>query len=276
VVATTGRTFGVAHLREAFREDAQEAVRLLTDEIRERLEEVTLSVESDADRDLIEAAEQLYVREKRWVRWRERDRLGDRLPRLQAFARGLAWLRATDPARLRQLTRDVERYRRLLGLFGVSEGDVPPRYRSSKVLLGGASQLLVLMLLALPAAVGALAWAVPYLIPGRVAALARPTLDAVATYKLGTALLVFPLVWVIWIALAAFWWGGAAALFAALALPLAGIATIAFAERGRIFLEDARVLLRATRAGKGRDRLLEARRALAVEFDAVADEMERA
>jgi 1-acyl-sn-glycerol-3-phosphate acyltransferase len=276
VVATVGRTFGVTEYRETFVRDPQDAVRQLTEQIRERLEEVTLSVETDADRDLIETAEQLYVREKGWVRWRERDRLGERLPRLQAFARGLAWLQATDPERRKKLTQDVERYRRLLGLFGVSEGDVPPRYRPSRVLLQGAKQLLLLALLAIPAAVGVIAWWLPYLIPGRVAALARPTLDAVATYKLGSALIAFPLMWLLWTLLAAIWLRGPGAALVALALPLTGIAAVRFAERGRVLAEETRVLVRTRRSGAGKDRLLEARRALVAEFDAVADEMERA
>jgi hypothetical protein len=266
----------VADYRNLYAGDPQEAVRLLTEVIRERLEEVTLSVETDADRELIEAAEQLYVREKGWVHWRERDRLGERLPRLQAFARGLAWLQANDPARRQKLSKDVDRYRRLLSLFGVREGDVPPRYRPSRVLLYGLRHLLLITLLAAPAAVGVIAWWIPYVVPGRVVAMTRPTLDAVATYKLGTALIAFPVAWLAWTLLAWLWVGGAGAVAAALGLPLAGVATVAFAERWRRFVEDTRVLLRATRAGAGKDRLLEARRALTAEFDAVADQMERA
>lgn len=276
VLATVGEPFAIGSYQSWFTEDPQEAVRRLTDEIRSRLEAVTLSVQTDADRRLIEVAERLYARGKGWVRWRERDPLSERLPRMQAFARGLAWLRATDPGRLAELEKEVERYRRLLLVFGAGEGDVPPRYQTSRVLIHGARELLIIALLAVPAAAGVLAWWLPYFVPGRVAARVRPTLDAVATYKLGTALIAFPLVWLAWIVVAAAWVGTWGAVSAAVALPLAGWAAVAFDERRRRFAEDVRVFFRASRAGAGRDRMHEARTALTREFDAVADQMEQA
>ena len=90
VLATVGRPFSVVRWRDAFEADAHEAAQQVTQEIAARLEEVTLNLESEADRDLVEVAERLYARGKGWVGWRERDPLGERLPRLKAFARGVA------------------------------------------------------------------------------------------------------------------------------------------------------------------------------------------
>lgn len=45
-----------------------------------------------------------------------------RLPRRRRFARGLRWLRETDPVRLQALRADVRRYLQLLTLFGAREG----------------------------------------------------------------------------------------------------------------------------------------------------------
>jgi glycerol-3-phosphate O-acyltransferase/dihydroxyacetone phosphate acyltransferase len=276
VVARVGNSFGVSQYQDAFVQDPQEAVRRLTDEITSRLEEVTLSVGTEEDRELIEVAERLYVREKGWVGWRERERPGERLPRLQEFARGLAWLQANDPHRRDELARDVERYQRLLALFGAKEGDVPPRYRASEVVSYGVRRTLGLVLLALPAAIGVVAWWLPYVIPGSVATMVRPTLDSASTYKLATALIAFPVVWIASITVAGVTLGARWALLAAVLLPLCGWAAVAFEGRRRRFREDLRVFLRASRTKEGRDRLQEARAALTREFDAVADEMERA
>jgi 1-acyl-sn-glycerol-3-phosphate acyltransferase len=275
-VARIGNPFGVSRYRRAFAEDPQEAVRSLTDEIASRLAEDTLCVGTAEDRELIEVAERLYVREKGWVGWRERERPGERLPRLQEFARGLAWLHANNPHRRDELVRDVERYQRLLALFGAKEGDVPHRFRASQVVSYGARRTLGLVLLALPAAIGIVAWWVPYWIPGRVAAMVRPTIDALATYKLATALIAFPVMWIVWITLAGVTLGARWALLAAVLLPLCGWAAAAFEGRRRRFREDLRVFSRASRTREGRDRLQEARAALTREFDAVADEMDRA
>jgi len=272
-LATVGEPLSVVGYREDWEEDPQEAARALTEEITRRLEEVTLNLQAPQDHELVEVAERLYARQKGLVGWREREALADRLPRLQAFGRGLAWLRSNDPARYASLARAVARYHRLIALFGASEGDVPPRYTVGAVLRYVVRQSTALALLLIPAAVGVLAWVLPYQIPTLVARAARPTLDAVSTYKLGSALLAFPAMLAIWTALA-LWRGGAAwGVAVALALPLCGWAAICFKARTATVVEDARIFLRASRAGKGKERLAATRARLVEEFDTVAAEM---
>ena len=167
----------------------------------------------------------------------------------------------------------MEQYRRLLALFGAREGDVPPRYRAGSVALYAVRQLGLLILLAPAAALGVLAWWIPYRVPGIVVASVRPKLDSVSTYLLGTALLAFPVVWVGWTLLAglvgSLGWAVAVALF----LPVAGLAAVGFVERYRRVREDVRVFLRASRHGRGRDRLAAVRGRLVERFDEVAAEM---
>ena len=275
-LATVGAPFEVAPWRAAWTADPHEAAQALTEEITRRLQEVTLNLTSEEDRELIEVAERLYVREKGWVRWREREGLGERLPRLQAFARGLAWLRSNDPARHASLVRAVARYQRLLARFGAQEGDVPPGYRGASAVVWAARQSAALLLLALPAAVGALAWWVPYQIPRLVIRAVRPAHDAISTYKLATALFAFPAAWVTWTLLAAWWNGRALALAVALALPLCGLAAVAFTARVREVGEDLRVFLRAAGSRPAREGMARMRAGLVDEFDRVLGEMSRA
>jgi glycerol-3-phosphate O-acyltransferase / dihydroxyacetone phosphate acyltransferase len=128
VLAVIGEPFTIAHMRDAWEADPAAAARALTDEIAARLHAVTVNVAERQDAGLIDTAERMYAREKGVSTWRERDPLAGRVPRLRAFARGLAWLREHDPARHERLARAVARYRRRAELLGAADGDVPPRY----------------------------------------------------------------------------------------------------------------------------------------------------
>ena len=122
--------------------------------------------------------------------------------------------------------------------------------------------------LVLPVAVlGVAVWALPYGLTRHVAPRFRPKLDQVATYKLGMAILAFPLWWGLTLLAAWFQWGlGPAALVAA-ALPAAGLAAIAWRERQAQVRQDVLVFWRVIKHRGGRDRLLDQRTALVGAFD---------
>lgn len=275
-VAAWGEPLEVGAWRARYEADPREAARALTEEIRARMEAVTLNFEGEGDRELVEVAERLWAREKGLVGWRERDPMARRLPRLKAFEAGLRWLSVEDPERLATLRRQVRRYLRLLTLVGAREGDVPPRYPLGSVLRYSLGQALMLILV-LPAAVaGLVLWWAPYMATRHLTPLFRPKLDQVATYKLGTAILAFPL-WLALLGLGGFLVRGAAGAAAVLVgAPLLGLAAIAWRERGSRVREDVAVFRRAARSRRGTDRLREARRALAAAFDEVMRDMEPA
>jgi len=267
VVAAFGEPFSISEFQPLYDEDDRAAVRELTDRIRRGLESLTLNFDHPDDRELVEVAERLYARQKKLVRWRERDLMANRLPRLRAFASGVRWLRATDPERLTELRQAVRRYLRLLTLLGASEGDVPPTYRFGIVLRYSIRQLFMLTLVLPVAVLGVAVWALPYGLTRHVAPRFRPKLDQVATYKLGMAILAFPLWWGLTLLAAWFQWGlGPAALVAA-ALPAAGLAAIAWRERQAQVRQDVLVFWRAIKHRGGRDRLLDQRTALVGAFD---------
>jgi hypothetical protein len=222
--------------------------------------------------ELVDVAERLYARQKKLTGWRDREPMAERLPRLQRFAEGVRWLREADPERLDGIRAQVRRYLRLLTLFGASEGDVPKRYPLGSVLRYSARQLLLLTLVLPVALLGMIVWAVPYLLTRYVAPRFRPELDQVATYKVGTALLMFPL----WLGVleVATWlaWGLRPTLAALVILPVTGLAAIAWADRQAVVREDVRVFLRARRLSRGRDRLAEQRIRLVRELDQLTRE----
>jgi len=271
-IAAFGEPIEVAPHREAYERDPREAGRLLTAVIQERLESLTLNFDHPEDVELVDVAERLYAREKRLAGWRERESMAERLPRLHRFAAGLRRLRAIDRERSEALSGKVRRYMRLLTLFGAREGDVPKRYRLGRVLAYSLRQLSLLTIVLPVALVGYAVWFVPLKLSQWAAPRFRAELDQIATYKVATTLVGFP----VWLALVAtgtwFLAGTRTALVVLLVFPLAGLAAIAWRDRQEEVREDLRVFRRARRLSRGRDRLAELRRQLVAEFDALIEE----
>jgi glycerol-3-phosphate O-acyltransferase / dihydroxyacetone phosphate acyltransferase len=279
VLATLGEPFTISHLAATHESDPVAAVRALTDLITDRLEALTLNVTEHRDAELIDTAERLYVRERGLSGWREREPLAERVPRLRAFARGLAWLRVHDPARHGRLARLVARYRRRAELLGVQDGDVPPRYTFAGTLRHVVTHGVLLAVVAVPALIGALIWYPTYLAPQLTLRMTKPDFEAVATYKLATAFLVVPLTMVVVIAAGIAIDGLRGAIYAAVAAPLCGFAALAWRARWERFSEDATLFFRVLFRRDHRDRLARDRALLCAEFDdlvqvsgAVADE----
>ncbi|HEX6694476.1 MAG TPA: 1-acyl-sn-glycerol-3-phosphate acyltransferase [Longimicrobiales bacterium] len=269
-LARVGAPITIAHYRDAYEADPQAAVRALTADIAAALESVTLNFTAQEDADLVDVAERLYSRETGQARWRERDPLRERLPRMQAFARGLAWLRAHDPERHKRLARDVRRYGRYTRLFGAAEGDVPPSYRFWPTLRYVLVETAVL-LLGLPLGViGSILWYPAWIAPKYSLKLIRPGHDAIATYKLATGFVAVPatllLVFVITARLADLRWAAAAA---AIAVAL-GFVTIAWRERWQRVRADSLLFLRVLTRSRERALLAEQRAALVAEFESIA------
>ncbi len=269
-----GEPFTIADLRVEYERDEQNCVRLLTERIAENLQAVTLNLAQSDDEELIETAEALYVREKGMARFREREGLGVRLPRLQRFAAGLAWLRANDNARHERLRHAVSRYRRIAGALGAEEADVPSRYRFGPT-LAYALRWSVLLTLGAPFALaGALIWLIPYFVPRLVVRIVKPEHEAIATYKLIGGFFAFPLFLAVYTYVAWRLAGPAAALTTLLVAPLLGLVTLAWHSAWLRFGEDVRLFVRVLFRKKTAHRLADLRAQLAREFDAIDADME--
>ena len=162
-----------------------EAVRALTDRIAEGLRSLTLNLASWEDLPLIQAAESLYVLATAApARDAERERL---------FARGLALIRAEQPARAAELQGEVLALQRRLALTRAEASDLGLRYRP-----GGVARFvlrnLVAVLVGLPLALlGLAAFGPPALLLQAVLRWTRTETDMAATVKLLVALVLGPL-----------------------------------------------------------------------------------
>jgi 1-acyl-sn-glycerol-3-phosphate acyltransferase len=270
-LALVGEPIDARDSRAVYREDAFAAVRALTDRLDEGLRAVTVNVPSAEDRRLVDTAERIWARERGEARWRERSPLGARVPRLQAFARGLAWLREHEPRRHADLAARVDRYRRLADALGAGEGaDVPPRTTPGDVARYAAVRLVPLAAAAALAGLGAAAWALPYLLPRAILRFASLREDEVATWKLVPSVLAYPAMYAGWLALSWRAGGPSLAALAALVLPLHGVIAVAWRERIREAAEDARLYLRSAGRRDTVERLAAERAALVAEFDDIA------
>jgi glycerol-3-phosphate O-acyltransferase/dihydroxyacetone phosphate acyltransferase len=270
-VAAVGTPIAVADWRARYEADADAAVGELTDAVRAGLERVTLNFVEAGDRELVEVAEALHARAKGSAEWTEHPGLAERWPRLRAFTEGLAWLRAHDPERHRRLARKVRRYAQLAALLGAGEWGVPRRYRWSTVVGYGLRALLLLAILTPLALLGLVAWLIPYWIPTLVVRLVRPDLEAIATYKLSTAFLAFPLFLALWVALGWMLGGPLRGALAGILAVIGGLAWIAWRARLRVLGDDLQGLLRSLPRARSRDRLAALRGELSREFDEIAE-----
>ena len=275
VVATFGSAFSGAALREQYEQDERAASRILTDRIQKHLEEVTLNVEDHEELELVDVADRLYARAKKLVGYRERDGIGDRLPRMQAFAEGVRWLRTQDPERLEYLKELIRRYLRLLTLFGASEGDVPPRYNSGMVIGYSLRQLFILLVVFPLALLGGVTWLIPFSLTRYVSPRFSLQLDQIATYKLVIAMIAFPIWWITLCLMAYLFVGLQSSLIVAFGLPISGLALVAWHDRQMQVRQDVLVFLRTLRYPRGQDRLTEYRRELVQEFDQLMEAWKR-
>jgi len=266
VAVRFGHAFGCADLKDAYLEDPLAAARALTGRIEAGIRARTLNFVHREDRELVEVAEQLYVRESRWVPWRAREALGTRFSRLQRFAAGLERIRREAPEEHRELRRRVERYAALNARVGAGEGGVPPRFGLVPVARYVAVRGTLLLLGAPFAAAGVLLWVPVTRVSGFVVRRLRPASEVTATYKLAALLGGVAAAWVLWVFLAHVAGGPFAALGAAVAAPLCGYVAIGWVELAREAGEDAVLFLRLQGRPDVRMRFARMRRELAETF----------
>ena len=262
-LALVGSPIGWADLAGRCESDA-EAVRELTARIESGLRNVTVNLERREDGPLIECAEAIYAAELGLQATPE-----ERVRRLRQASEMLSRLRRENPTRLAGLLGRVRGLAAALDVLGLA----PDELESAPRLLPSAGwtlRTLFYFLVGVPIAVaGHAVFFVPYRLTDRLAM--RPAVpdDVRSTWKLLGGAGIY-LAWCCLLALAA---GLGLALhagvLAGVALPLLALVTLWVRERWR----DAGVSVRRARtlrrSGPLRGRLLERRRELGMELEAL-------
>ena len=248
----------------------RDAVRELSDQIEKALREVMLHAEQEEALALIDRAERIFSAEEVGD---ESQRLRRTLELRQRFLEGYAFYRARAPQRIASIESRIARFEQELKQAGVDpfELSLPPTAVHTIVKLIG--QVLTCAVLAPFALLGAFVHYPAYYLGGYLSRhLARDEQDVVSTFKIISAMLLFPLTW---IAAAAVLWvvaGWLVGLAALLLIPPCGYVAIRFVEELDRFVGSFLALALFVTRRRSFVRLLAERAAIRREILALGDE----
>jgi len=241
VLVRVGQPLEISDDLEHYAREPREAVRRLTEKVRQALAEVTLNYQSWEEGRLLERAAELYSLSALEVP--RAAPLEDRFELDRAFLTGYRQLSESHPERLAQVTEAVRRYDERLDTYRLHDSQVASTYPPRRVLRFLAASLFTLLIFLPLAALGTVVNAIPFIAIRWAARHFGQTEDQLATYKVLGSLLFYPLVWGAVSAGAYLRAGLWTALLVAVAMPLAAWAALRFHERRSLLLRQARAYL---------------------------------
>jgi 1-acyl-sn-glycerol-3-phosphate acyltransferase len=248
------------------------AVRALTERIGAALSELAVQAETREALDLIRRAERIY---SAGDPAKVQPALSEELERRRRFASGYRTLRENDPARLTRLQERIARFEAERRAAGLSLAHLTPEGLTPRAMAGLLCRNLAALLVLPIAAAGLLIHYPLYWLIGRLARrIARGDEDLQATCKIGLSVLAFPLLWLGGAIAAWRLLGKWPAVLTLVGLPISGWAALRFAESLDELTGRARALLHRTAATYATKRLLAQRRALRLQMEEVARELE--
>jgi glycerol-3-phosphate O-acyltransferase / dihydroxyacetone phosphate acyltransferase len=250
----------------------REAVRELSAQIETALREVMLHAEQEEALSLIERAEQIFSAAEVGEH-DEEQRLGRSLELRQRFLEGYAFYRSRSPRRLDAIEARIVRFEYEMKQAGIDPADLSLPETAAHTIFGLLAQVLTCVLLAPLAFFGTIVHYPAYRLAGFLSRrFARHEQDVLSTFKIISAMLLFPLTWIV-IAIVSWrlagWWIGAAAM---IITPLCGYVAVRFFEEiDRFFGSFVALRLFVTRR-RSFVRLLAERAAIHREILALGDE----
>jgi hypothetical protein len=246
------------------------AVRDLSRRIECALREVILDAEHEEALQTISRAERIFSSETDEER---PESLAEELQLQQRFNKAYAVLRERAPERLRKLEVRMIRFEEELTQAGVDPEDLSPPTSTLDVFRHLITRVLLFLLLIVPATVGALVHYPAYRLGGYLATrFSKDDEDVVSTVKIISAMLLFPITWLLTAALAYELQGWESAAVVGLVFPLAGYLAIRFFEGLDSFLGGLRALVFFLMRRKFFVRLLAERKAIRNEILALGEE----
>jgi len=250
----------------------RDSVRELSDRIEQALREVMLHAEQEEALSLIGRAERIFSAEEVGD---EEQQLSRSLELRQRFLQGYAFYHARSPQRIVSIESRIARFEQELKQAGVDPFNLslPPTAAHTIVKLIG--QIVICAALAPFAFFGAAVHYPAYSLGGYLSRrLARDDQDVVSTFKIISAMLLFPLTWIIVAAVAWKLGGWVAGLPALLIVPVCGYIAIRFFEELDRFTGSFLALALFVTRRRSFVRLLAERAAIRREILALGDEAE--
>jgi glycerol-3-phosphate O-acyltransferase/dihydroxyacetone phosphate acyltransferase len=244
-------------------------VRDLSDRIESALREVMLDAEHEEALHTIARAERIFSEEGNEAD----DSLAGELHLQQRFVKAYKILRDHAPERLARLEMRMTRFEEELKQAGVDPDDLSPPTSTLDVFRHLISRGLLFLLLIVPATLGLLIHYPAYRLGGYLSTrFYQDSDDVISTIKIISAMLLFPLTWLIVGLLTYRFLGGVVSLAAMLVVPAAGYAAIRFSEELDRFFGGLRALAFFLRRRGFFVRLIAERNAIRNEILALGDE----
>jgi len=246
------------------------AVRELSNRIECALREVMLDAEHEEALQTIRRAEKIFSSEPDEA---ADESLGEELQLQQRFVNAYHVLREQAPERLRRLEVRMSRFEEELAQAGVDPDDLSPPKSTVDVFTHLISRVLLFLLLIVPATLGVLIHYPAYRLGGYLATrFSRDDDDMVSTIKIMSAMLLFPLTWIIVTVVVYKPAGWIVATVTMVLMPWAGYLAIRFFEGFDEFMGGLRALAFFLVRRRFFVRLLAERKAIRSEILALGEE----
>jgi 1-acyl-sn-glycerol-3-phosphate acyltransferase len=245
-------------------------VRELSNKIECALRDVILEAEHEEALQTIGRAERIFSSE---TVEEGSESLADELQLQKRFNKAYAVLRERAPERLRKLEVRMIRFEEELTQAGVDPEDLSPPTSTLDVFGHLITRVLLFLLLVVPAALGALVHYPAYRLGGYLATrYSKKDEDVVSTVKIVSAMLLFPMTWVLAAVVVYEFQGWQLGLAVATVLPLFGYVAIRFFEELDTSLGGLRALVFFLMRRRFFVRLLAERKAIRNEILALGEE----
>jgi len=218
----------------------REAVKELSSRIERALRDVILDAEQREALQTISRAEKIFSSDTE----ANADNLADELQLQRQFIKAYSILQQREPERLRRLEVRIIRFDEELKQAGIDPDELAPPSSTLGVFGKIIKRFLIFILMLGPAILGTVVHYPAYRLGGYLATkLSETSEDVISTIKIISAMLLFPLTWVLVTVVFYLMFGWIVALGALVVVPLAGYVTILFFEELDVSLGGLRVLL---------------------------------
>lgn len=218
----------------------REQVRQLSSQIEKALREVILDAQHEEELQTTARAERIFSSASNDG---EPDSLKDELRLQQRFIKAYPVIQSLHPERLRRLELRMQRFEAELTQAGVDTDELSPPASTMRVVTAILRRSIVFLLMLGPALIGTITHYPAYKLGGFLATrLSRDSDDVVSTIKIISAMLLFPLTWIVLTVLGYVFFGWQVALLALVVIPFCGYAAIIFYEELDKSIAGLRVL----------------------------------
>jgi 1-acyl-sn-glycerol-3-phosphate acyltransferase len=219
----------------------RDAVRRLSSRIEKALREVILDAQHEEELQTTARAERIFSSA---ANDGEAESLKDELRLQQRFIRAYPIVQQRQPERLRRLETRMMRFEEELKQAGVDPEELSPPGSTMRVFAAIVRRLILFLLMLGPALIGTITHYPAYKLGGFLATrFSRDSDDVISTIKIISAMLLFPLTWIVLAVVAYVYSGWLPAVLMLLVIPFCGYVAIVFFEELDKSIAGLRVLM---------------------------------